>query len=282
LCLVAKEYVIATAGITAIAERVAALRANEPHANSSTPEEVESFVIALRAILNGMPPEGLAALPAQEQRYLREAAALQVHAAQDRLPGDRNTAIAILQRLFSLGGVPEPHGRYEGELVGVSTGLLSDPFFEWLTRIYQPWLGKTFDAELHTGDNIFHDNAVSWATGKLGWPDYRVHAGDDPSGTIRVFPFKSYVAPGIEDPNVKVLKIDYNDGKNPLPVRRIVDELVELPGGYCLGKVHMRGLREFRRVAFFGLVPPGFAAEHDSGEPAREERTGRNGATVAT
>jgi len=37
-------------------------------------------------------------------------------------------------------------------------------------------------------------------------------------------------------------------------VRRIVDEVVELPGGYILGKAHMRGLREFRRVCFFGLL----------------------------
>ena len=199
-------------------------------------------------------------LPEGQRRYLREAAARQVHAAEDRLVHDRHAAIEILERLFRLGSVPEPHGRYEGEMVGFSTGLLSDPFFEWLTRIYLPWLGKTFDANGHSGDNVFVDNAWSKATGKLGWPEYRVHSDGDPPGTIRVFPFQSYIAPGIEDPGVKVLKIDYRDTKNPLPVRRVVDELVELPGGYCLGKVHMRGLREFRRVAFFGLVPPSFSA----------------------
>jgi hypothetical protein len=198
-------------------------------------------------------------LPPEQRAYLQLAAARQVHSAQDRLERDRHTAIEILERLFRLGSVPQPHGRYEGEVVGMSTGLLSDPFFEWLTRIYLPWLGKTFDAETHSGDNVFIDNAWSKATGKFGWPEYRVHSDDDPPGTVRVFPFQSYVAPGIEDSDVTVLKIDYRDSKNPLPVRRIVDELVELPGGYCLGKVHMRGLREFRRVAFFGLVPPGFA-----------------------
>jgi hypothetical protein len=182
-----------------------------------------------------------------------------VHAAQDRLDHDRHAAIEILQRLFRIGGVPEPDGRYDGEVVGFSTGLLSDPFFEWLTRIYLPWLGKTFDAATHSGDNVFVDNAWSKATGRLGWPEYRVHSGDDPADTVRVFPFVSYVATGIEDPDVKVLKIDYSNPKNPLPVRRIIDELVELPGGYCLGKVHMRGLRHMRRVAFFGLVPAGFA-----------------------
>ncbi len=37
-----------------------------------------------------------------------------------------------------MGALPRPHGRHEGELIAMSTGLLSDPFFEWLTRIYLP------------------------------------------------------------------------------------------------------------------------------------------------
>ena len=36
----------------------------------------------------------------------------------------------------------------------------------------------------------------------------------------------------------------------------IVDEIVELPGGYILGKTHMRGIRELRRVCYFGLLRP--------------------------
>jgi hypothetical protein len=233
------------------------LKAREPDPTASSPEEVEAFVLAIRELLNQVAAD-FTRLPSQHQRYLQEAAGRQVHAAQDRLHSDRHAAIEILERLFRIGAVPEPHGRYEGEVIGFSTGLLSDPFFEWMTRIYLPWLGKTFDATAHTGDNVFIDNAWSKATGRLGWPSYRRHGDQDPAGTIRVFPFVSYIAPGIEDPGVKVLKIDYRDTKNPLPVRRIVDELVELPGGYCLGKAHMQGLREFRRVAFFGLVPTGF------------------------
>jgi hypothetical protein len=124
-----------------------------------------------------------------------------------------------------------------------------------MTRLYLPWLGKTFDADAGTGDNVFIDNAWSKATGKFGWPEYRIPS-DDPPGTVRVFPFKTSVAPGIEDPDVQVLRISYAAAPNPLPVRRIVDEVVELPGGYILGKAHMRGLREFRRVCFFGLVKP--------------------------
>ena len=189
-----------------------------------------------------------------DELFLRGAAESQVHNAAGRLRQDRQTALEILEVLFRLGRVPAPHGRYDGELVAISTGLLSDPFFEWLTRLYLPWLGKTFDAETSTGDNVFSDNAWSKATSILGWPEYR-RQSDDPPDTVRVFPFRTYEAPGVEDPDVRVLRIDYSDSSNPLPVRRVVDEIVELPGGYCLGKAHMRGLRQIRRVAFFGLVP---------------------------
>ncbi len=53
-----------------------------------------------------------------------------------------------------------------------------------------------------------------------------------------------------------MLRLDYSAVQNPLPVRRIVDEVVGLPGGYLLGKTYMRGLREFRRVCYFGLASP--------------------------
>jgi hypothetical protein len=177
----------------------------------------------------------------------------QVRFARARLDHDRSEALDTLGRLFRLGTPPSPDGAYDGELLCLSTGLLSDPFFEWMTRIYLPWLGKTFDRDGRSGDNVFADNAWSKATGKLGWPEYRVHSDDAP-GTVRVFPFQTRIAPGIEDADVDVLRIEYRDSPNPLPVRRIVDEVVELPGGYMLGKAHMRGLREFRRICFFGLV----------------------------
>ncbi len=209
--------------------------------------------MAIRDLIRLAEGAGAGALSESQARYLREAALRQVRFAHARLDHDRPAALETLSRLFRLGRPPRPDGRYDGELVAVSTGLLSDPFFEWLTRIYLPWLGKTFDAEAHSGDNVFRDNAWSWATEKLGWPEYRIPS-DDPPGTVRVFPFHTSIAPGIEDPDVQVLRIAYADAPNPLPVRRIVDEVVELPGAYILGKAHMRGLREFRRVCFFGLV----------------------------
>jgi hypothetical protein len=188
-------------------------------------------------------------------RHVQEAAMREVRVARSRLDRERPVALEILARLFKLGTPPRPDGRYVGELVALSTGLLSDPFFDWLTRLYLPWLGKTFDGGSSTGDNVFADNAWSKATRRIGWPEYRI-SSDDPPGTVRVFPFRTAAARGIEDEDLEVLRIDYAQAPNPLPVKRMVDEIVELPGGYILGKAHMRGLREFRRVCFFGLTAP--------------------------
>ena len=239
---------------TEVASRLAALREREPDPFETSPAAVEGYVREIGELLealDGVEDDGRVTVA--QLRHLREAAAHQVRFARGRLDKDRRNGLDTLTRLFRLGRPARPAGRYEGELVALSTGLLSDPFFEWLTRMYLPWLGKTFEAAESTGDNVFSDNAWSKATEKIGWPGYRIHNED---GTVRVFPFKTAVATGIEDPDLALLKLDYGDSPNPLPVRRIVDELVELPGGYLLGKAHMRGLREFRRVAFFGLYIP--------------------------
>jgi len=236
---------------TSLRDRITALRDCEPQAGATTVSAVESFLTAVRELECEI---GGAGIDPADELFLRAASQRQVHNAAEWLKRDRSAGLEVLGAIFSFGAVPAPDGRYNGELVAISTGLLSDPFFEWLTRLYLPWLGKTFDVASGTGDNVFVDNAWSKATSVLGWPEYRVRS-DDPPDTVRVFPFRSYEAAGIEDPDLRVLRIDYGAAPNPLPVRRVVDEIVELPGGYILGKAHMRGLREFRRVAFFGLMP---------------------------
>ena len=214
---------------------------------------MEAYVLEAGELLLQAASLELEELTEAQSRYLHETAMREVRFAHARLDQDRRDALDILSRLFRLGTPPRPDGYYQGEMVGLSTGLLADPFFEWLTRLYLPWQGKTFDARTSSGDNVFSDNAWSKATGKLGWPEYRIYDDAQPE-TVRVFPFRTEIASGIEDEDIEVLRISYGDSPNPLPVRRMVDEIVKLPGGYILGKAHMRGLREFRRVCFFGLV----------------------------
>jgi hypothetical protein len=229
-----------------------ALREREPDPFTAEPGEVVTHVREAGELLEQAERMGHELLTDGQWRYLNDAAMRAVRFAHSRLEHDRHNAQHILRRLFRLGTVPAPDGSYQGELVAVSTGLLSDPFFEWMTRIYLPWQGKNFVAATQSGDNIFLDNAWSKATGRLGWPSYRV-SNDTPPGTVRVFRFKSSVSLDIEEEEVSVLRLDYSDPANPLPVRRIVDEIVSLPGGYILGKAYMRGVRDLRRVCYFGL-----------------------------
>ncbi|MDF2459337.1 MAG: uncharacterized protein K0S79_1753 [Nitrospira sp.] len=80
------------------------------------------------------------------------------------------------------------------------------------------WKGKKLNADTQTGINIF--------------------AGE--AGEEERYPFKTYQAKGLRDPEVNVLRIDYELPGNPFWLRRITDEIVEVENGKYLGKVHLR------------------------------------------
>jgi hypothetical protein len=100
---------------------------------------------------------------------------------------------------------------------------------------------------------VLNDDAMAKLTERIDWPAYRVK-GDEPEGTIRAFPFRTYGGSAVEDPTQTVLKLDYSDPRNPAIVQRVIDELVELPGGYLLGKAYMRGFSGLRLAVYFGLT----------------------------
>jgi hypothetical protein len=78
------------------------------------------------------------------------------------------------------------------------------------------WRGKVFDRAAQTGINRFADGER--------------------------YPFKMYVAPGLRDRDLRVLRIDYNVPGNPWWLRLIVDEVVQTEPGHYLGKVHLAAL----------------------------------------
>lgn len=80
------------------------------------------------------------------------------------------------------------------------------------------WKGKKMDAQHHTGLNIF--------------------AGEQ--GDEERYPFRTYLAKGLHDPELDVLRIDYDLPSNPFWLRRITDEIVQVESGTYLGKVHLR------------------------------------------
>jgi hypothetical protein len=243
--------------VAPIASRVNNLRDSEPDPFTFSAERVQNYLNAVGHLLLEYEAGEKKALSSSQVRYLREASTRWVRFARLRLPSDRRAAIETLERLFRLGRVPAAmDGRYAGELVALSTGRFFDGAFEMATRFYLPWLGKRFDAAEQTGDNVLLNSLLMRGLGVLGWPEYR-RPNDEPRGTVRAFPFRTQVAMGIEDTDMEVLQIAYADSPNPGLVRRVTDEVVELPGGYILGKAHMRAGKGFKRAAFFGLLPAG-------------------------
>ncbi len=104
------------------------------------------------------------------------------------------------QKLFLSGKVPDPNPN------GFYKGSLDGP------KTF--WQGKKFDAASSTGINLI--------------------------GSKEVYPFKTYVAKGLKDKNLDVLKIDYNIPENPFWIRLILDEIVQISPNNYLGKVHLK------------------------------------------
>ncbi len=107
------------------------------------------------------------------------------------------------QKLFLNGKIPnpKPSGAYKGSFESFKTS----------------WQGKKFDPSTGSGQVQYGVNIID---GK------------------EKFPFKTYVGKGLQD-NIDVLKIDYNIPGNPLWVKLLLDELVEIKPGKYLGKVHI-------------------------------------------
>lgn len=179
--------------------------------------------------------------------------------AQALLKNNRAKGLDLLNSLFRNGSLPDPlpDGRYHGELVALDLAPGLTQFFQGLTILWMPWLGKTFNVSNQRGDNVFTRD--SYFLARLFNPLYRGFTADTPK-TYRGFAFRTYAAPGLFDADRMVLKIDYDLKENPaLTVCRVLDELVQLEGGLYLGKAHVRWwwhpAGSWQTVAFFSLAP---------------------------
>jgi hypothetical protein len=175
--------------------------------------------------------------------------------AQSWLERDRRIALEALNAIFRSGTPPDPQpeGRLAGELIAIDLFPGLDQPARWLLSRYQPWKGKVFDPPRQKGENIFSPRLERF--GRLFWPFYREYTLDR-SGELHAFPFRTYLAPGLCDPDREVLKIDYDLEVNPrLSVRRVLDELVQLEAGTYLGKANLRlWWGSWKTVAYFLLV----------------------------
>src|SRR2546425_13230315 len=173
----------------------------------------------------------------------------------DRLhPGrNRSEVLARLDAVFRSGEAPDPwpSGFQAGRLVATSTWGPWDSFVQRIAGLWMPWLGKSFDGAAKTGINRFRQTAATRWWLRLLFPGYRLPllAPD----RIEAFPFRNAVEPGELDPDVLVLKIDYDFEANPALIRRILDELVQVAPGRYLGKILFRLGRRYYLIGFFSL-----------------------------
>src|SRR5258708_2420896 len=136
--------------------------------------------------------------------------------------------IVLLAIIFLLGTLRTAQTQSQPEqkdfLKGTVPSPLPNGFQKGGVNATTSWLGKVFDAKNHTGMNLFEESGKQ----------------------VTRYPFITYTGNGQVDHNTQVLKLDYNLPSNPLYLRFIVDELVQIHPGKYLGKLNVK----FGPIAF--------------------------------
>ena len=227
-------------------QRAQELLTLQPDSLEPRAEEVERYVGALQVLSEADPDL------ARRQTWN------QIRLAGMRADRRRAEVHDSLNRIFRLGILPEPilDGRFEGVAITPTTFAATDPLFRALSYLWMPWVGKRFDAETQTGDNMLLPSARLLS--KLFWPTYRFRSMDD--GRYAAFPFRTFEGAGVVHTDRRVFKIDYDWDENPsLLIRDILDELVQVVPGVYLGKALLRCVGpmspSWRLVGYFALRP---------------------------
>ena len=183
----------------------------------------------------------------------RTSARRELFEVEERIDPRLNRARSIerLDEIFRSGSAPDPRpdGFLYGRFVTMSVWGPSDSLTRRITRLYMPWLGKQFDSAAETGINILRPSAR--VPMKALWRSYEPRILAD---RLEAFEFRTRVAPGAVDPELSVLKIDYDFDANPdFIIRRILDELVQVDVGFYLGKILFRTKDGWKPIGFFTL-----------------------------
>jgi hypothetical protein len=144
------------------------------------------------------------------------------------------------QKKFSAGIIPQapPDGFYRG-----TAHVLFDADV--------PWMGKSFQSADQLGFNIFTPAGASIL--KLLAPFYK-HYTVNEDGNTRAYYFKTRTEPGLKDPEINVVKLDYDSPENPFRIRIILDEIVEVAPEEYLGKIHVKVFPGYySTLGYFGL-----------------------------
>jgi hypothetical protein len=227
-------------------QRAEDLLALQPDPLEPRAEEVERYVRALQTLAESDPDL------ARRQTWN------QIRLAGMRAGRRRNEVEDSLNRIFRLGTLPEPSldGCFDGVAITPTTFAVPDLILRTLSHLWMPWLGKRFDAETATGDNLMLPSAR--LTSQLLWPGYRFLSLGD--GRYAAFRFRTYAGAGVVDTDRRVLQLDYDWDENPrFLIRDILDELVRVVPGVYLGKAllrhHIPINPNWRVVGYFALRP---------------------------
>lgn len=144
------------------------------------------------------------------------------------------------QKQFVQGRIPTPAP--QGFYPGMAHVLFDKPV---------PWLGKSFDSTGQFGFNIF--TPLGARILKVFSPLYR-RFNRNAEGNTNAYYFKTRTGQGKKDPQTEVIKLDYDAPENPLFIRIILDEIVEIAPQQYLGKIHVKMLPGFYvTIGYFGL-----------------------------
>jgi hypothetical protein len=165
---------------------------------------------------------------------------------------NRDEVVRGFETVFRSGIAPDPwpEGPLTGRLLVTTSWTPWDRFVLGVSRQWMPWLGKAFDPATHMGVNRFRRTTATSVWLRALFPTHPQVAFAD---RIEAFPFHNRVGPGVLDPDVRVLKIDYDFEANPGRIRRILDEIVQVAPGCYLGKILFRMGDRFHRIGFFTL-----------------------------
>jgi hypothetical protein len=167
---------------------------------------------------------------------------------------DRPLGLAEIEALFVAGKPAEGLiGPHKGRLLATTVGYGLDGPFEGLARLWTPWRGKDFSRRAAEGVNLFTTGGRRAI--RIGFPRYRGLA--DTEDGASAFTFATSIGPSAVRADRTVLRLDYRDvAENPtFPVRRVLDELVQVQPGLYLGQAMMTWGGRLRRVAWFSLEP---------------------------
>lgn len=226
--------------------------ATHPHDVASRIGDLQRASFALARELDTVHEQETASLARKLQAIDSQAAGIARRAART-IGNKRQLSIAVLNSIFEQGLTPAHplDGEYRGELLTTTMSPALDAFSHLMSKLYLPWLGKRFDSATWTGDNVFTPSAR--IVGHLAWPLY---FGYQPyhDGLVTGFTFNTFTGPGVQDPGVTALKLDYDNLENPaFMVRTVLDEVVQITHNYYLGKAFIWHPGGFKLAAFFSL-----------------------------